>query len=49
MEPHIQSVDTTSPVGKLIQEYADKSYSAGLVHGLALGLSIGILVSVIVR
>lgn len=45
---YIRSVDTTTHLGALIQEYADTSYKVGFLHGTYFGVCVGFAVGVIV-
>jgi hypothetical protein len=43
---YIRSIDTSNPMGALVQEYADKSYKVGFLHGTYFGLCIGVAAGV---
>ena len=38
MQPHIQTVDRTHPVGALVGEYGDNRYWQGFGHGFCFGI-----------
>jgi hypothetical protein len=46
---YICSVDTSTPFGALVQEYADKHYKKGFLHGICFGVivsSVGFAIGV---
>jgi hypothetical protein len=37
---HLNSIDTTKPLGKAVYEYGNDQYISGFTHGLLIGISL---------
>lgn len=44
MEPYIKSVDTSTPLGKLVYKYGEGEYYKGLIIGFIVGFGFSILI-----
>ena len=45
-EVYIRSTDTTQPLGRLVQDYAERYYTTGFIEGACLGVCVGIGIGV---
>lgn len=49
MQPYIQSVDRSTPIGALVHDYGAYQFKKGLVIGFLSGITVSIVVSILFR
>lgn len=45
-EVYIRSIDISQPIGRLVQDYAERYYTKGFMEGACLGVCVGITVGI---